>query len=265
MAVNPTTFTPGPGDADWDGIDHRHVRDLETIRKNFPSQQLKLFRHKDTGKLMEYRAGFAVFYLSADGQEWCVNCAEDAEANPPIIAAQTTGHKDVDPIVRVCSGCGKHIHPIRIVRQNANARYIYNFQTGSVMCIGFETPIAMYIYDSHLIYNTDINWSMSMSKQLGRFDKTMRDERRKQPESAELSYPKEETCKQEQLDDVLFDWTGDVRLVETRSAHENYNLGVGYRVNTRQYIGRYDDLRTILTDRKTHKMVITDKGEGTIQ
>jgi hypothetical protein len=86
MAVNPATFTPGRGDDDWDGIDHRHVRDLADVARDFPAQQLKHFRDKETGQLVEYSHGSLVFYLSADGQEWCADCANDGDAEPPIIA-----------------------------------------------------------------------------------------------------------------------------------------------------------------------------------
>jgi hypothetical protein len=262
MAVNPATFTPGRGDDDWDGIDHRHVRDLADVARDFPAQQLKHFRDKETGQLVEYSHGSLVFYLSADGQEWCADCANDGDAEPPIIAGQTTGNKDVSPKERICSGCGKIIHPIRIIRQNANARYIYNFQTGNVLCIAFETPIVIYAYVSDTVYVTDIRWSHSMNRQVNRFwSSVSKDPSRKErfKEQSEKFYTERDTCTQEALDAILKDWTGDERLAETRSAHDNYNQGVGYRVNTRQYIGRYEELRESLTIRKTHKVAITDK------
>lgn len=268
MAKNPTNFTPGPGDDDWDGIDHRHVRDLAMIAKDYPTQQLKHFRHKETGQLVEYYHGSPVFYLSRDGDVYCYNCANQEDAEPPIIAGQQVGQDDVSPKVRTCNGCGKKIYPIRIIRQNANARYIYNFQTGTVLCIGYETPVAMYLYEDDTIYETDINWSASLSKQLGKFSRSIANEPSRKARFAHLEntyYPKYDTCPQEQLDAILLEWTGDVRLAETRSAHENYNQGVEYRVNTRQYVGRYNDLRRILKERRTHKLVITDKGEGMIR
>jgi hypothetical protein len=262
MAKNPTNFTPGPGDTDWDGIDHRHLRDLEMVAEQYPNQQLKYFRDKETGQLVDYRRGSTVFYLSSGGQIYCAACANQGDAEPSIVAGQSNGDKDTKAEVRICDGCGKQIHPIRIIRQNANARYIYHFGTGNVLCIAFETPVAAYTYVSDTVYVTDINWSKSLSKQVGRFWSSISKEpsRKAREDIAEDSYYcKREECLQESLDAILMDWTGDVRLPETRSAHENYNQGVGYRVNTRQYVGRYDHLRTVLASRATHKVAITDR------
>jgi hypothetical protein len=72
--------------------------------------QLNLDTVRASGRLVSELNGVAVFYLSADGQAWCPACANQEDAEPPIVAFQTLGDSENDPDSVMCSGCPTIIH-----------------------------------------------------------------------------------------------------------------------------------------------------------
>lgn len=59
------------------------------------------------GQLPSYAwpGGYPIIYFSADGSEWCPECANQEDADPEIVGYNT--HLEGEPVI--CDGCGKEI------------------------------------------------------------------------------------------------------------------------------------------------------------
>ena len=237
------------------------ITTVEDIARDFPTQQLKFFRDRTTQELVRFKRikgiRYNVFYLAADGHQFCWHCANQEDAEPPIVAGQVNGDKATD-VLRQCDGCGASIYPLKLIDLNRNhaALHVVNDRgEETVIGISFETPVAVYDFMADTFHRSDIAWSRSTEQHISEIDWHIREilaERLgfKNRYDVPCHYWPPQYIKQEELDDHLKLYLGSTRLP---SGRDPKSYGHQPLINT---VRDYDRIRKELAEATTDKVVV---------
>lgn len=238
------------------------------VREKWAKQDLKFFRDRETRDLVRFKriqgVRYNVMYIASTGHQFCHACANQEDAEPPIVAGQVIGDAPTDTMQQ-CEGCGFAIYPLQIVplRGSKNASYVQVRNLAGqefAILVSYETPVALFYLDRRIGSRTDIAWSRSTEQQISDFEWQMRGvlaerdgllDSQGRPDRYRIKVERLESIGQEALDDILRTYIGSHRLPDKRDPDLDYSFQS--RINT---VMDYTQVRADLAAAKVDRLVV---------